>query len=144
MISVSLFRWKIEWCWWEPETITWRRIFDEILNHRSVVRGLLTEMNYRFPHLLSLPLRGQHRDPGRGSSISPTQMGCQLRGDSPDGGTWVAQLVKHFGSGHDLAVDEFESRIGLCADSSEPGACFGFCGSLSLSLPLPCSCCVSQ
>ena len=30
----------------------------------------------------------------------------------------------------------FEPHIGLCTDSSEPGACFGFCGSLSLSLSL--------
>ena len=29
-------------------------------------------------------------------------------------------------------VREFEPRIKLCADSSEPGACFGFCVSLSL------------
>ena len=29
-----------------------------------------------------------------------------------------------FGSGHDLAVREFEPRVGLCADRSEPGACF--------------------
>ena len=36
-----------------------------------------------------------------------------------------------FGSGHDLTVCAFESRIGLCADSSEPGARFGFCVSLS-------------
>ena len=35
-------------------------------------------------------------------------------------------LIKHtdFGPGHDLAVREFEPRVGLCADSSEPGACF--------------------
>ena len=40
----------------------------------------------------------------------------------------------------------FEPRIRLCADSSEPGAFFGFCLCLSLclSLPLPCSCSVSQ
>ena len=37
-----------------------------------------------------------------------------------------------FGSGHDLTVCEFEPRVGLCADRSEPGACFGFCVSLSL------------
>ena len=37
-----------------------------------------------------------------------------------------------FGSGHDLTVREFEPRVGLCADSSEPGACFRFCVSLSL------------
>ena len=39
-------------------------------------------------------------------------------------------------------VCEFESRVGLCADSSEPGACFRFCVSLSLSLSPthPCLC----
>ena len=43
-----------------------------------------------------------------------------------------------FGSGRDLAVHGFEPRVGLCADSSEPGACFGFWVSLSLSLcPFP-------
>ena len=31
---------------------------------------------------------------------------------------WAAD----FGSGHDLAVREFEPRVGLCADSSEPQA----------------------
>ena len=33
------------------------------------------------------------------------------------------------------SVCGFEPHIGLCADSSEPGACLGF--SVSLSLPLP-------
>ena len=37
-----------------------------------------------------------------------------------------------FGSGHDLAVDEFEPRVGPCADGSEPGARFGICVSLCL------------
>ena len=37
-----------------------------------------------------------------------------------------------FSSGHDLTVCEFESRVGLCADSSEPGARFRFCVSLPL------------
>ena len=37
-----------------------------------------------------------------------------------------------FGSGHDLTACGFEPHIGLCADSSEPGACFGSCVSLSL------------
>ena len=36
---------------------------------------------------------------------------------------WASDL----GSGHDLAVRGFEPRVVLCADSSEPGACFGFC-----------------
>ena len=34
--------------------------------------------------------------------------------------------------GHDLTVREFEPRVRLCADSSGPGSCFGFCVSLSL------------
>ena len=38
----------------------------------------------------------------------------------------------NFGSGHNLTIREFEPRVGLCADSSEPGTCFGFCVSLSL------------
>ena len=42
--------------------------------------------------------------------------------------------VSDFGSGHDLAVHEFKPHIRLCADCSEPEACFGFCVSLS-----PCS-----
>ena len=37
-----------------------------------------------------------------------------------------------FGSGRDLMVRGFEPHMGLCADRSEPGACFGFCVSLSL------------
>ena len=35
-------------------------------------------------------------------------------------------------TGHDLAVWEFEPRVRLWADGSEPGACFRFCVSLSL------------
>ena len=34
--------------------------------------------------------------------------------------------------GHDLAVREFEPRVRLWADGSEPGAYFRFCVSLSL------------
>ena len=41
---------------------------------------------------------------------------------------WAAD----FGSGHDLTVRGFEPRVRLCADSLEPGACFGFYVSLSL------------
>ena len=51
-------------------------------------------------------------------------------------GTWLAQSVKlptlDLSSGHDLMVCEFEPLVGLCADSSEPGARFGFCVSLFL------------
>ena len=37
-----------------------------------------------------------------------------------------------FGSGHDLTARGFEPRVGLCTDSSEPGACLGLCISVSL------------
>ena len=47
-----------------------------------------------------------------------------------------------FGSGHDLMVRGFEPRVGLCADSSEPGACFRACVSLSLSAPPPLMLCL--
>ena len=40
--------------------------------------------------------------------------------------------ASNFSSGHDLTVREFEPHVGLCADSSEPGACFRFCVSPSL------------
>ena len=53
----------------------------------------------------------------------------------PSWGAWVAQLVKHRTLAHHLTVHEFKPRIRLCADSSEPGACFRFCDSLSLSAP---------
>ena len=33
----------------------------------------------------------------------------------------------NFGSGHDLTVCGFEPHVGLCADSSVPGAYFRFC-----------------
>ena len=62
-------------------------------------------------------------------------------------GTWVAQFVErptlNFSSGHDLTVGEFEPCVRLCADSSDPGASFGFCVSLSLSAPPPLMLCPS-
>ena len=42
-----------------------------------------------------------------------------------------------FSSGHDLAACGFEPRVGLSANGLEPGACFGFCVCVSLSLFLP-------
>ena len=59
-------------------------------------------------------------------------------------GTWGAQWVKcltlGFSPGCDLTVCGFEPHIGLCTDSSEPGACLGF----SLILPHLYSVSVSQ
>ena len=45
---------------------------------------------------------------------------------------WFSRLSADFGSSHDLVVRELETHVGLCADSSEPEACFRFCVSLSL------------
>ena len=45
---------------------------------------------------------------------------------------WRSRLSVRLQPGHDLAVREFEPRIRLWADGSEPGACFRFCVSLSL------------
>ena len=41
--------------------------------------------------------------------------------------------VSDFSSGQDLIVCEFEPHNSLCADSSELGACFGFCVSSPLT-----------
>ena len=46
-------------------------------------------------------------------------------------GAWLAQSVKHLTSAQVHAVHEFETRVGLCAASLEPGAFSGFCVSLS-------------
>ena len=48
-----------------------------------------------------------------------------------------------FGSGHDFTVCGFEPRIGLWADSSEPGACFIQILCLCLSIPSPRMLCLS-
>ena len=46
---------------------------------------------------------------------------------------WLSGLrVSDCSSGHDLTVPEFEPRVGLWADSSEPGAWLRFCISLAL------------
>ena len=50
------------------------------------------------------------------------------------GGSVVYELESWFGSGHDLTVREFNSHIGLCAESVEP-AWDSFSLSLSLSVP---------
>ena len=45
---------------------------------------------------------------------------------------WRSWLSVRLQPGHDLVVREFEPRVRLWADGSEPGACFRFCVSLSL------------
>ena len=58
----------------------------------------------------------------------PPQFKMKIMGPLSGSVGWASD----FGSGHDLTVCEFEPHIGLCADSLEPGTCFGFCASLSL------------
>ena len=57
----------------------------------------------------------------------------------------MAQSVKrpNFGSGRDLMGHEFKPHVGLCADSLEPGACFRFRVSPSLSVPPTIRICLS-
>ena len=73
-------------------------------------------------------------------------MGSPLSHDSqcwPHNRLLRKQTTEHLsGSGHDLAVRGFEPCIRLCADSSEPGACFRYSVPLSLCTS-PCSLCVS-
>ena len=45
---------------------------------------------------------------------------------------WRSRLSVRLQPDHDLTVCEFEPRVRLWADGSEPGACFRFCVSLSL------------
>ena len=45
---------------------------------------------------------------------------------------WRSRLSVRLQPGHDLAVCEFEPRVGLWVDGSKPGVCFRFCVSLSL------------
>ena len=56
------------------------------------------------------------------------------------GGTrrWLSQFsVQLQLMSHDLTVCGFQPHIELCVDSWEPGACFGFCVSLSVCSPAP-------
>ena len=73
-------------------------------------------------------------------SPHPIQWGplTTLSSDRPFKSSFLGHLggsvseVSDFGSGHVLMVCEFEPCVGLCADSLESGACFGFCVSLSV------------
>ena len=47
-------------------------------------------------------------------------------------GALVTQSAEHLTSDHDLTAREFKPCVGLCAASTEPRACFGFCVSVSL------------
>ena len=52
--------------------------------------------------------------------------------NSPTAAPSVERAALDFRSGHDLTVRGFEPRVGLCAESGEPGTRFGLCLPLSL------------
>ena len=84
-----------------------------------------------FP-ILCLPL-SLCPSPVHALSLSVPKINKTLKKKLKKRGAWVAQSVKRrLQSGHDLTVREFEPRVWLWADGSEPGACFRFCVSLSL------------
>ena len=65
--------------------------------------------------------------------ISPRKMTKNMLKKKPIGAPgWRSRLGVRLRPGHDLAVREFEPRVRLWAEGSEPGACFRFCVSLSL------------
>ena len=64
--------------------------------------------------------------------LESDMMGFAFRKLSLGAPGWRSRLSVRLQPGHDLAVREFEPRVGLWADGSEPGACFRFCVSLSL------------
>ena len=75
-----------------------------------------------------------------GQNVSETGNNATLRRNQlnqlPGRGAWGAQSVERpTWAQVRISQFRFEPRVGLCADSSEPGACFGFC--VTLSLPLP-------
>ena len=91
---------------------------------------------FRFCVSLSLPLSHLCSVSLCLSKINKRKKKIKIKKDTAIEGTCMAQTVERpalgFHSGHDLMVCGVEPHIALCADSSEPGACFGFCVSLSL------------
>ena len=84
------------------------------------VRYMHTESCIGFNTVISVPVHGTY------GSVNRPELGC-LGGSVGE--------ASNFGSGHDLKVREFEPHVGLCADSSEPRARFGFCISFSFCSP---------
>ena len=128
-------------CWWEcklvqpPCKTVWR--FLKKVQNRTTLRFSNCASGYLPNEYKNTNSKGYTHPYVDSSIIDKSQdlEAAQVSMDSrmdKDVGAWVAQSVKcDFGSGHDLAVREFKPRVGLCADSSEPRACFRFCVSLS-------------
>ena len=109
-------------------------LFTHFLNdsvnsfHFSGIRKLL--QIFTLASSSEIPLQNSRRESNH--SCKKCMRFCQLNriieGHLGGSVSWTSD----FGSGHDLTVHGFEPHIGLCADRSEPGACFGFYVSLFL------------
>ena len=103
----------------------------------AVVQGLLVQVGQQ-PHPLETAGKGAQRTPHQGACPRPPPQSRIPQGHrsvkSAQLGApgWRIRLSVRLQPGHDLAVREFEPRVGLWADGSEPGACFRFCVSPSL------------
>ena len=92
------------------------------------------------PPFQFLCLYSSHTDPFSGQvgegrpKLNSSPVKSSLKNGNKEGGAWVTQLSVQLdlGSGHRLTALEIKPRVRLCADSSEPGACFRICVSLSL------------
>ena len=88
------------------------------------------ELNFKFYFIL-INLNSQHGYV-LGTTVLESNVLLKTEFGAPG---WLSQLSVRLQPGHDPLVREFEPRVRLWADSSEPGVSFGFCVSLSLSLP---------
>ena len=100
---------------------SWNTVSLRRRKHRGTTSGVAVESLHRPPG--AQDTKG-HRDKG-----DFTIKNWCIRG-APG---WLHRLsIRSSGSGHYLTAHGFEPSVRLCADSSQPGACFGFCVSLSL------------
>ena len=90
---------------------------------------LLGSLQCRLCDTAEARVSGATVSPARGTGHGP---GSEFRKYSLGAPGWRSRLSVRLQPGHDLAVREFEPRVGLWADGLEPGACFQFCVSLSL------------
>ena len=90
------------------------------------------------PRVLCQPGLPAHIAPTHSHTHAHTPTPTELSHEhlAPGGLGASAGLASDFRAAHDLPSRGFGPRVGLCADSSEPGTCIGFCVSLSLPLPL--------
>ena len=63
--------------------------------------------------------------------LLPSRIKDALGKTAQERGAWVAQSVRRPTSAH-VMISRSVGSVGLCADRSEPGACFRFCVSPSL------------